>query len=57
MTLIAFFTLFGPESQPSWRPSHRRAGSSASRAFPFPTAAPVCNEIKRRLCKVRLKEA
>lgn len=32
----AFFTSFGPDSQPSWRRSHPRAGSSASRAFPLP---------------------
>lgn len=47
MILTAFFTSFGPDSQPSWRPSHPRAGSSASRAFPFPAATPVRDEIKR----------
>lgn len=47
MILTAFFTSFGPESQPSWRPSHPRAGGSAPRAFPFPAATHVRDKIKR----------
>lgn len=58
--LMAFFTSFGPDSQPSWRPSHPRAGSSASRAFPFPpplTGGMKSSARPRWLCGVRPKEA
>lgn len=47
MILRVFFTLFGPKLPPSRRPPRAGAGGPASRAFPFPAATHVRDEIKR----------